>query len=136
MSYGYARGAQQYQQIGTYSGAAYADPHRLVQLLMEGALERIVRARGAIERGAVTEKGDLLGKAIAIVDGLAGSLNPTAGGEIAANLAALYDYMQRRLLHANLKNDTAALDEVAGLLRELKQAWDAMPIEARGASSE
>jgi flagellar protein FliS len=51
-------------------------------------------------------------------------------------LASLYDYMQRRLLHANLKNDTAAIDEVAELLRDLKQAWDAMPVEARGGSVE
>ena len=134
MSYGFARGAQMYQQVGV-SSAAYADPHRLVQMLMEGGLVRIARARGAIERGDVAEKGALIGKAIAIIDGLAASLNHDAGGDIAANLAALYDYMQRRLLHANLHSDVAALDEVAGLLREIKQAWDAIPPEARGSAS-
>jgi len=130
MSYGVSRGAQMYQQVGV-SSAAYADPHQLVQMLMEGALDRLARAKGAIERGAGVEKGELLGKAISIIGGLQGSLNADAGGEIAANLDALYDYMQQRLLQANLKNDSAAIDEVVSLLRELKEAWDAMPAEAR-----
>lgn len=131
MSYGLSRGAQMYQQVGT-SSAAYADPHQLVQMLMEGGLDRLARARGAMERGETVEKGELIGKAIGIIGGLQGSLNADVGGEIAANLDSLYDYMQQRLLHANLKNDIAAIDEVAGLLREIKQAWDAMPVEARG----
>src|SRR5690625_1418903 len=130
MSYGVSRGAQMYQQVGV-SSAAYADQHQLVQMLMEGALDRLARAKGAIERGAGVEKGELLGKAISIIGGLQGSLNAAAGGEIAANLDALYDYMQQRLLQANLKNDSAAIDEVVSLLRELKEAWDAMPAEAR-----
>src|SRR5699024_6326003 len=110
-------------------------PHQLVRMLMEGGLERLARAKGAMERGEVVEKGELIGKAIGIIGGLQGSLNAEVGGEIAANLDSLYDYMQQRLLHANLKNDVAAIDEVANLLRELKQAWDAMPVEARGGSA-
>jgi flagellar protein FliS len=135
MTYGYSRGAQQYQQIGV-SSAEYADPHRLVQMLLEGALARLAYARGAIERGEVGEKGIMIGKAIAIIGGLQGSLNQDTGGEIAANLAALYDYMQHRLVHANLKNDIEAIEEVATLLREIKQGWDAMPADARGGGPE
>lgn len=134
MSYGYTRGAQQYQQVST-SGAAYADPHQQVQLLMDGALERIAQAKGAIGRAAIAEKGERLTKAIAIIAGLQASLDHPAGGEVAANLAQLYEYMQRRLLHANLQSDVAALDEVAGLLREIRGAWSSMPMEARGATA-
>ena len=129
MSYGFSRGARQYQQVST-SGAAFADPHQQVQMLMDGALDRIAQAKGALERNAVAEKGERLTKAIAIIAGLQASLDQSAG-EIAGNLYELYAYMQQRLLHANLKNDVAALDEVANLLREIRTAWAAMPIEAR-----
>lgn len=131
MSYGYSRGAQQYRQIGAYSGVAYADPHQQVCMLMDGALERIAQAKGALQRNEIAEKGTLLGKAVAIIGGLQGCLDHAAGGEIAAGLDALYDYMQRRLLHANLHNDEAALDEVARLLREIRDAWMAIPPELR-----
>ena len=130
MSYGFSRGAQHYQQVST-SGAAYADPHQQVLMLMDGALDRIAQAKGAIGREAQAEKGELLSKAIAIVAGLQAGLDHSAGGDIAANMAQLYEYMQRRLLHANLRNDVEALDEVAGLLRELRTAWAAMPVEGR-----
>lgn len=135
MSYGFPRGIQQYQQVNANS-AAYADPHRQVQMLMEGALDRLAGAKGAIQRDEVTLKGDLLSKAIAIIAGLQASLDRGAGGEIASNLADLYDYMQRRLLQANLKSDIEAIDEVAELLRDIKQAWDAIPPEARAMSSD
>lgn len=134
MSYGFSRGVQQYQQVNANS-ATYADPHRQVQMLMEGALDRMAGAKGAIQRGEVALKGDLLGKAIAIINGLQVSLDSNSGGDIATNLADLYAYMQQRLLHANLRSDSEAIDEVSSLLREIKQAWDAIPPEARSAGS-
>lgn len=115
---------RQYQQINTHSGAAYASPHRLIQMLMEGALERIATSKGCIQRGEIAAKGEQIGKAIAIIGGLRDALNKEAGGEIATDLDALYDYMQRRLLEANLGSDVALLDEVADLLRPIKEAWD------------
>lgn len=135
MSFGYGKGIQQYQQTSTYSGAAYADPHRLTQMLMEGLLERIAQAKGAMQVNNVPMKGERLGKAISILDGLKASLDTDKGGEIAQNLADLYDYMQRQLLHANIANDVAALDEVAALMSEIKQAWDAIPPDLRNGAA-
>lgn len=117
---------RQYQQVNTQSGVAYASPHRLIQMLMEGALERIAVAKGCIQRQDIAAKGEQIGKAIDIIGGLRDGLNMEAGGEIAANLDALYDYLQRRLLEANLHSDLAILDEVADLLRPIKEAWDAI----------
>lgn len=117
---------RQYQQVNTQSGVAYASPHRLIQMLMEGALERIAVAKGCIQRQDIAAKGEQIGKAIDIIGGLRDGLNMEAGGEIAANLDALYDYLQRQLLQANLHSDLAILDEVADLLRPIKEAWDAI----------
>ncbi|MCQ4242998.1 flagellar export chaperone FliS [Stutzerimonas stutzeri] len=115
---------KQYQSVNTNAQLVDASPHRLIQMLMEGGLARLAQARGAMERGDVALKGMLIGKAVDIVGGLREALNQEAGGEVAANLDNLYAYMTTRLLEANLKNDSAILDEVAGLLREVKAGWD------------
>jgi flagellar protein FliS len=120
------KGLQQYQQVNAQTGVAYASPHRLIQMLMEGAFERIATAKGCIQRRDIVGKGEQIGKTIDIVGGLREGLNLETGGEITANLDALYDYMQRRLLEANLHSDIAILDEVADLLRPLKEGWDAI----------
>ena len=115
---------RQYQQVKTGAAVEGANPHQLIQMLYEGALERIAAARGHIQRGETARKGEQIGKAIGIIGGLREGLNEEAGGEIAGNLASLYEYMERRLFQANLESNTAILDEVAGLLREIKTAWD------------
>lgn len=115
--------AKTYNQVALQSGLDGGDPHRLVQMLFDGALEKIAVARGHLERGQIAEKGRNIGWAISILEGLTTSLDMEAGGDIARNLFDLYDYMKRRLLEANLGNDIAALDEVAGLLREIRGAW-------------
>lgn len=117
----------QYRQVGTQSGVASASPHRLIQMLMEGALEKINLAKGYMQRGETALKGSHISWAISIIDGLRMSLDKEAGGEIAQNLDDLYDYMGRRLAEANLDNNEAMLDEVAGLLLEIKSAWDTVP---------
>ncbi|MBI3771277.1 MAG: flagellar export chaperone FliS [Gammaproteobacteria bacterium] len=117
----------EYKNIGTHSDATSATPHRLIQMLLEGALEKINLAKGYMQRGEIALKGSHVSWAISIIDGLRMSLDKEAGGEIATNLDALYNYMGRRLAEANLKNDTAMLDEVAGLLKEIKAGWDAIP---------
>lgn len=119
--------AQQYGKVGRQSDVAYASPHRLIQMLLEGALEKINIAKGHMERNEIAEKGNYIGWAISILEGLRISLDAKAGGEVAANLEALYDYMQRRLVLANLHNDPGVLDEVSGLLRSVKSAWDTIP---------
>lgn len=127
MSYSKASALNTYNQVAVQSNATYASPHRLIQMLLEGALEKIAIAKGHMIRAQIASKGQHVGWAISIISGLRASLDMAAGGEIAQNLDALYDYMERRLLHANLENDTSALDEVTGLLREIKSAWDTIP---------
>jgi flagellar protein FliS len=120
-----------YQSVAAHGGVAASDPHRLVVMLMDGALERISRARGCIENGALQEKNGLLSAAVAIIDELRVSLDLKGGGTIAANLEDLYDYMCRQLVKANLNNRLETLDEVSHLLAEIRSAWIALPAEAR-----
>lgn len=115
---------KEYEQVGARSQVEGAPPERLVQLMLEGALDRVSLARGDMENGQVAAKGERIGKAISLVEGLRASLDHERGGELAGNLDALYEYVSRRLLEANLRNDVTILDEVSRLLREIKQAWD------------
>ncbi|WP_150299359.1 flagellar export chaperone FliS [Pseudomonas profundi] len=117
---------KQYQTVNVNAQVTEADPHRLIQMLFEGGLQRIAQAKGAMQYGNVALKGELIGKSIGIVSGLRESLDIKKGGEMAANLDNLYAFMIQRLSHANLKNDPAVLDEVANLLREIKEGWDAI----------
>ncbi len=126
----------QYNQVNNYSGITDADPHRLVQMLLEGVLGKVAVVKGLMKRGEISKKGEVIGNAISIVSGLRASLDIEAGGELAENLDNLYEYIERRLLQANLKNDTDILDEVTSLLREIKTGWDAIPMEYRNKSSE
>ena len=103
-----------------------ASPHRLIQMLMERIIAKISMARGHMQREDVSNKGRLIGDAIDIISGLQASLNHKADEKIAGNFDALYDYMKRRLLLANLHNDPEILSEVSGLMQELKEAWDAI----------
>ncbi len=127
-------GLSAYQQTSN-QGAHYADPHRLIEMLMEGVLARVASAKGAMMRKETALKGTEIGKAISILDGLRVSLDTEKGGELADNLAALYAYMQQRLLEANLRNEEPLLDEVAGLMREIKAGWDGIREQATGQSS-
>ena len=121
--------AKSYSSLKVHSGVADASPHRLIQMLFEGALERIAQAKGALLQNQIARKGELIGKAVNIVGGLQGSLNDKEGGQLAANLDDLYDYVIRRLTEANFHNDPERLDECGRLLSEIKTAWDAIATE-------
>ncbi len=129
------RAALAYAQVGVETGVASADAHRLVLMLYDGALKCLAEARGQMARRDIAAKGASLSRALRIIDeGLTASLDETAGGELAGQLKELYVYMGRRIMLANLRNDPALLDEVARLLGELRQAWEA--IGARAAAKE
>ena len=117
---------QNYSSVKVHSSVETASPHRLIQMLFEGALERIAHAKGAMAQNQIARKGELIGKAVAIVGGLQGSLNDKEGGALAANLDGLYDYIIRRLSQANFENNPEYLDECGRLLGEIKTAWDAI----------
>ena len=116
----------QYSRNAVQTGVESASPHRLTQMLMEGALGKIAAAKGNMERGNIQAKGDQIGSAISILEGLRTSLDMEKGGEIAQNLDDLYTYMERRLFESHKNNDLAILDEVSDLLRQIKEAWDAI----------
>ena len=117
---------QSYSNVKVHSGVEEASPHRLIQMLFEGALERIAQAKGAMAQNQIARKGELIGKAVNIVGGLQGSLNDREGGDLALNLDGLYDYVIRRLVQANHENKPEYLDECGRLLSEIKLAWDAI----------
>lgn len=124
-----------YQTVATHGGVAASDPHGLIVMLLDGALERIAAARGFMANGMQAEKGRLIGRAVAIVDELRISLDSARGGELARNLEALYDYIGRQLMRANAENRVDPLDEVSSLLQDIRAAWIAIPAEARAARS-
>lgn len=123
---------KQYENVATQSSVADASPHRLIQLMMERALAKIDLAGIQMQEGRVAEKGNNISDAISIINGLQASLNHSADERLSENFDALYAYMMRRLLEANLHNDRGMLTEVANLLRELKEAWDAIADQVEG----
>ena len=135
MTYGKKRsGAAQYGKVAAESEVSYANPHRLVQMLMEGALEKVATAKGCIERNDLEGKSQQVTWAMSIINGLRTSLDMEAGGAIAVNLDDLYSYMSRRLIDGSMQNDPAALAEVIDLMLEIKGAWDVMPDEVRNSA--
>lgn len=113
-----------YRKIETDVAVETASPHQLILMLFDGAIAAIAFAKTELLAGRIESKGLSISKAIDIIaNGLKVSLELEAGGEIAKNLDALYDYMVRRLIQANRKNQVAALDEVVSLLQEIRSAW-------------
>jgi flagellar protein FliS len=121
-------GARAYARVGVETSAMSASPHQLICMLFDGAKMAIAMARHHMEKREIADKGKAISKAIAIVEnGLKAALDEKAAGpageEIVGNLAALYDYIVRRLLLANLHNDAKALDEADALLESIASAW-------------
>lgn len=117
---------RQYQKVGAQAQTSEASPHRLVQMLMEGGLDRIAQAKGAMERKDIANKGLFISKAIGIIGGLREGLDLENSMDTLGDLDSLYAYMMKRLAEANMKTDPKILDEVAGLLRTVKDGWDAI----------
>lgn len=125
------QGLKQYQSTSTQSGIFDASPHRLIQMLMEGALEKIAKAKGFMLRKEIEKKGQHISWAIKIIGGLQSSLNKDVGGDLTDNLDNLYDYMCQKLLEANSENSIEKLDEVTGLLATVKEGWDGIEDEVK-----
>ncbi|MFK0090814.1 flagellar export chaperone FliS [Pseudomonas sp. NPDC090755] len=120
------RALRQYQKVNSHAQISEASPHRLVQMLMEGGLDRMAQAKGAMARGDIAEKGLMLGKAIDIIIGLRDGLDAQKSEDPAyvERLDSLYVYMTNRLMQANVDNDAEIIDEVARLLITIKSGWD------------
>ncbi|AAW86353.1 flagellar export chaperone FliS [Aliivibrio fischeri] len=120
---------QAYKKVSIDSQLSAASPHKVIQMLMAGAIERLIQGKAAMEQGNTPVKGERLGKALDIVISLRSCLSMDDGGEIASNLDSLYDFMIRQISHANQNNDGQAIDDVVEMLREIKSAWDQIPAE-------
>jgi flagellar secretion chaperone FliS len=113
-----------YRQVGVETSVSSASPHDLVKLLLDAFFESVAQARGAIQSNNIPLKAKAISKAVAIVDeGLKSNLDLAHGGDLAANLSRLYEYVCFRLTQANLKNDLAALDECAMLITPIRDSW-------------
>ena len=112
-----------YAKVQYRSDVEIASPHRLIDMLYQGAIERIVQAKGAMQYGNTELKGKKINSAVSIVGGLRESLDVDSGGDLAHNLDNLYVYIQRVLANAHLKNDESLLDEAMTLLGDMQHAW-------------
>jgi flagellar protein FliS len=125
-----------YRNLELETSVAQADPHKLIEMLFDGAAGAIAQARSALRDGRIPAKGEATGRAVRILDeGLKASLDPR-GGELATNLKSLYEYMTYRLLDANLSNDDAKYAEVDGMLDQLRDAWKRIASQVRGPAAE
>jgi flagellar protein FliS len=130
-------GASAYAKVGVETGVMAASPHKLIVMLFDGAVAAVGSALTHMRASNIPEKGKAISKAIQIIEnGLRASLDRKAGGEISENLDALYEYMQHRLLMANLQNQPEILEEVQRLLSELREAWNAIGTPANSASAD
>lgn len=127
MSYG----IKAYKSVGIKDDLAVADPHRVIQLLMQGALENMAKAKGFIERKDFAGKSAAISKTMAIISALQSSLDMKAGGEISDNLFALYDFMNNQLIVASREQSQSKIQEVMDLLLTIKSAWDQIPVADR-----
>jgi flagellar protein FliS len=120
---------KQYQSVDLRATVETASPHKLISMLLDGALGALAKAKGSIERKDIEERTRHLNKATEIVVGLKGSLDLEQGGEVAVNLDGLYDYMLRSVVEANRNNDAEKVQEIMNLMLEVKQGWSGMPNE-------
>lgn len=127
------KAVNQYQTADN-SSIVYADPHELILRLMNGAIERIAQAKGAIKYRNVGHKGEYISKAISIIGGLDGCLDHSQPGGLSENLSSLYEYMIISLTEANISDDIAKLNEISDLLLEIRSAWEQIPGQSQKVS--
>ncbi|CAM3937497.1 flagellar export chaperone FliS [Pseudoalteromonas byunsanensis] len=120
-----------YQREALKTQIAGADRYEVIQMLMAGAIEKMVLAKVAIEKRNFEAKAEHISKASAIIEALRGCLDFEVGGEVTENLYALYSYMLDRLLDASVQNEVKFVEETSTLLKEIKSAWDAIPHDVR-----
>ena len=116
-----------YGDVKVTTGVASANGVQLIQMLFDGLLESLSATRGHIQNGAIAEKGKSIARASRIVIGLQGALDFERGGDLANNLNELYAYVTRRLLYVKSRHDLDALEEIFGLMNEIRSAWEGVP---------
>ncbi|MBU1309951.1 MAG: flagellar export chaperone FliS [Gammaproteobacteria bacterium] len=127
MSYG----IKAYKAVGVKNDLAVADPHRVIQLLMQGSLENMALAKGAIERKDFVLKSKSVSKAMTIIAALQNSLDMDVGGEVSENLWSLYDFMVNHLMQASRESSVSKIDDVMEIMLKIKSAWDQISVADR-----
>jgi flagellar protein FliS len=127
---------QAYKKVSVDSQLSEASPHKVIQMLMAGAIERLVQGKAAMEQGNIPVKGERLGKALDIVISLRSCLSMDEGGDVAQNLDQLYEFMISQITLANAENNPQAIDDVVDIIREIKSAWDQIPNEFHNLTTE
>jgi len=119
-----SRSASAYKRVGIETSVDNADPHKLVVLLFDALNQALGAARLAIQAGDFPSKCKHINHAVRIFEeGLIAPLNLQEGGELAANLHALYTYCVQRLTVANLKSDAAIIEEVQRVMEPISSGW-------------
>jgi flagellar secretion chaperone FliS len=127
----YKKGINAYQSVGGRDQATTADPYQLIQMLMNGALQKLAVGKGAMERKDLETKSENLTKSLSIVNALQDGLDMSVESEVAGNMYDLYDYAKRQIIEAMTSNNVEAVDNCMMVIRSLKEGWDAIPVEAR-----
>lgn len=130
------KGIEEYQKVELNVGIMDADPHRIIQLLLEGVLFRLSLSKQHIVEKNYDKKAKYIGKSMDIINGLRASLNLDEGGKLSNDLNNLYEYMVRRLLQASKENNVSIIDEVVHLITNIKSAWDTIPQNVRDGYAE
>jgi len=120
------RSVEHYRKMGLQARVSEASPHQLIALLLDGACQRIALAQACLGQGETARKGKAIAGACAIIAHLNESLDHAAGGEIAARLSSLYDWLLRHLTQANADNDENALRESLDILEDIQSSWTAI----------
>ena len=123
----YGRNLKAYKKTNLEAELSVADPHRVIQMMYEGLIERLSQAKGAIMRHDYEYKADRISNAVGIINGLQSALDNRSNPELGQRMFALYDYMKELLTKASVSLDTAPIDEVINLILPIKQAWDQIP---------
>ena len=123
-------GALAYRKLSTTTDVENANPHRLIQLLLDGAVEKINKAKYFMSNKMIAEKGEYISWSISIIGGLQASLDKEKGGEIAENLDRLYDFCSYHLALANMENSTSKLDDVLNVMNQIREGWAGIKAEA------
>jgi flagellar protein FliS len=121
-----------YQNINAHTSVVGADPHKIILLLMQNAIKKLLLAKGFMASQETHDKGLNISLAITIIETLQAILDRQKGKDIANNLYELYSYMQVTLLEANLNNNINKLEEVINLLTIIKEGWENISIPTQG----
>jgi len=120
-------GNRAYSAVSLESQVSGATPHQLIALLFEGAINAMRRAEIYFQTGNVARRGEMISRAINIIDnGLRAGLDHQMGGQIAADLERLYEYVSRNLLLASVNQSAESLPQLITLMVEMSDTWKAI----------